>query len=77
MAAGYVSGETMLRPVRMGLAIMPGSAAGLRRAVELAVGSWGGQAFPIVEAAADPGPRFAWPGPWGLTVCFPSAMTMS
>jgi hypothetical protein len=54
MATGYVSGETMLRPVRVGLAIMPGSAAGLRRAVELAVGSWGGQAFPIVEAAADP-----------------------
>jgi len=54
MVGGYVSGETMLRPVRMGLAIMPGSAAGLRRAVELAVSSWGGQGFPIIEAEADP-----------------------
>lgn len=53
MVSGYVSGETMLRPVRMGLAIMPGSEAGLRRAVGLAVGSWGGQGFPIVEAEAD------------------------
>ncbi|HUY51005.1 MAG TPA: hypothetical protein VMV92_35755 [Streptosporangiaceae bacterium] len=53
MATGYVSGETMLRPVRLGLVIAPGSAAGLRRAVELAVGSWGGQGFPIIEAAAD------------------------
>lgn len=44
----------MLRPVRMGLAIMPGSAVGLRRAVELAVSSWGGQGFPIVEVGADP-----------------------
>jgi hypothetical protein len=53
MAAGYVSGETMLRPIRMGLAIMPGSAAGLQRAVELATGAWGGQAFPIFEAGRD------------------------
>lgn len=53
MLGGYVSGETMLRPVRMGLAIMAGSATGLRRAVELAVSSWGGQGFPIVEAGAD------------------------
>ena len=37
MAGGYVSGETMLRPVRMGLAIAPGSATGLRRAIELAL----------------------------------------
>jgi hypothetical protein len=53
MVGGYVSGETMLRPVRMGLAIMPGSATGLRRAVELAVSSWGGQGFPIFEAHSD------------------------
>ncbi len=53
MAAGYVSGETMLRPVRLGLAIMPGSAAGLQRAVELATGTWGGQAFPVLEAGRD------------------------
>ena len=53
MAAGYVSGETMLRPIRVGLAIMPGSAAGLQRAIELATGTWGGQAFPILEAGGD------------------------
>jgi hypothetical protein len=53
VATGYVSGETMLRPVRMGLAIMPGSSEGLRRAVELAVCSWGGQGFPVIEATAD------------------------
>lgn len=53
MTSGYVSGETMLRPMRVGLLITPGSAVGLRRAVELAVASWGGQAFPIIEAAAD------------------------
>jgi hypothetical protein len=50
VAGGYVSGEAMLRPVRVGLAIMPGSAGGLRRAVELATSSWGGQGFPVVEA---------------------------
>ena len=71
MAAGYVSGETMLRPVRMGLAIMPGSAAGLRRAVELAVGSWGGQAFPIVEAAADPRAALRLAGAMGVDCLFP------
>ena len=53
MTSGYVSGETMLRPVRMGLLITQGSAVGLRQAVELAVASWGGQAFPILEATAD------------------------
>lgn len=53
MVTVYVSGETMLRPVRMGLAITPGSEAELRRAVELAVGSWGGQGFPIIEVAGD------------------------
>jgi hypothetical protein len=31
MAVGYVSGETMLRPIRVGLVIMPDSAAGLCR----------------------------------------------
>jgi hypothetical protein len=53
LVSGYVRGEMMLRLVRMGLVITPGSVAGLRRAVELAVASWGGQAFPIVEATAD------------------------
>ena len=53
MASGYISGETTLRPIRMGLAIMPGSAAGLRRAVELATRTWGGQAFPLLEAGRD------------------------
>lgn len=53
MASGYVSGETMLRPIRVGLLIMPGSAAGLQRAVELATGTWGGQAFPVLEAGRD------------------------
>jgi hypothetical protein len=53
MTAGYVSGETMLRPIRIGLAIMPGSAAGLQRAVELATGTWGGQAFPVFEVGRD------------------------
>ncbi len=51
MAAGYISGETMLRPIRVALAIMPSSAAGLQRAIELATGTWGGQAFPVLEAA--------------------------
>ena len=71
MATGYVSGETMLRPVRMGLAIMPGSAAGLRRAVELAVGSWGGQSFPIVEAAADSRAALRLAGAMGVDCLFP------
>jgi hypothetical protein len=71
MATGYVSGETMLRPVRVGLAIMPGSTAGLRRAVELAVGSWGGQGFPIVEAAADWGPALRMAVAMGVDCFFP------
>jgi hypothetical protein len=53
MTAGYVSGETMLRPIRMGLAITPGSATGLQRAIALATRTWGGQAFPIFEAGRD------------------------
>jgi hypothetical protein len=32
---------------------MPGSAAGLQRAVELATGTWGGQGFPVLEAGRD------------------------
>jgi hypothetical protein len=76
MAAGYVSGETMLRPIRVGLAIMPGSAAGLQRAIELATGTWGGQAFPILEAGGD-NQRVLRTAPWGWIACSPWAMTMS
>ncbi len=71
MATVYVSGETMLRPVRMGLAITPGSGAGLRRAVELAVGSWGGQGFPIVEVAADHEPALRLAVAMGVDCLFP------
>jgi hypothetical protein len=71
MASGYVSGETMLRPVRMGLAIAPGSATGLRRAVELATSSWGGQGFPIVEVGADPRPAVELAVAMGVDCFFP------
>jgi hypothetical protein len=43
----------MVRPIRVGLVIMPGSLAGFQRAVELATGSWGGRAFPVFEAGRD------------------------
>jgi hypothetical protein len=43
----------MLRPIRVGLVIMPDSAMGLQRAIELATGTWGGQAFPVLEAGRD------------------------
>lgn len=43
----------MLRPIRMGLAITQGSATGLKRAIELATRTWGGQAFPVFEAGRD------------------------
>ena len=53
MAAGYVSGETMLRPIRVGLAIMPGSAAGLQRLSSWLPEPGAGRPFPILEAGGD------------------------
>src|SRR5579862_4732836 len=50
MTAGYISGQCMLRPVRMGLVIPPGDFDALCKAIELATSSWGGQGFPIFEA---------------------------
>jgi hypothetical protein len=71
VASGYVSGETMLRPIRMGLAIAPGSTTGLRRAIELATSSWGGQGFPIVEVGADPRPAVQLAVAMGVDCFFP------
>jgi hypothetical protein len=42
----------MLRPIRVRLEIMPDSAAGLHRAVELAIGTWGGRHFLCLRPAA-------------------------
>ena len=50
MTTGYISGQCMLRPVRIGLVIPPGDFDALRKAIELATSSWGGQGFPIFEA---------------------------
>lgn len=53
MSAGYVSGQCMLRPIRMGLVLPPGDFDALRTAIELATSSWGGQGFPIFEAGVN------------------------
>jgi hypothetical protein len=55
----------------MGLAIRPGSVAGLRRAVELATSSWGGQGFPIVEVGADARAAIALAVAMGVDCLFP------
>jgi hypothetical protein len=53
MAIGYISGQTMLRPIRMGLVMPAGSLDSLQRAVELATSTWGGQSFPIFETTGN------------------------
>ena len=50
MATGYISGECMLRPIRIGFVIPHDDFDLLRQAIEMATSSWGGQGFPIFEA---------------------------
>lgn len=71
MASGYVSGETMLRPIRVGLVITPGSAAGLQRAIELATETWGGRAFPVLEAGRDDQRALRMAAAMGVDCLFP------
>jgi hypothetical protein len=53
MATLHLSGEATLRPIRMALAIAPGSAAGVRRAVELATGVNGARILTLRRLAAS------------------------
>ena len=61
----------MLRPIRVGLVITPGSAAGLQRAIELATETWGGRAFPVLEAGRDDQRALRMAAAMGVDCLFP------
>src|SRR5271163_991391 len=71
MTTGYVSGQCMLRPIRMGLVIPQGDFYALKTAIELATSSWGGQGFPIFEAGVDDGTTIRLATALGVDTLYP------